>query len=282
LQTTNEEIQTSKEEMQSLNEELLTVNTELQSTIDKLASVNDDMNNLFNSTEIAAFFLDSELRIKRFTPKAQEFIHLIHSDIGRFLKHFSTTIKYDKLLDNAEEVLRTLIQKNIEVESKDNRWYHIRILPYRTLTNVIDGVVITLSDVTAFKEYEFQLSQLNNALQASLNYAENIVNTVREPLLALNHNLQIVSASRSFYKIFRMTESETIGTLLYNLGNNQWDIPQLRELLHQVLTENQSFENFMLENDFPLIGHKQFLLNARKINQQPLADDMILLTLEIQ
>lgn len=282
LQSTNEEIETSKEELHSLNEELMIINTELQSTIDQLASVNDDMNNLFNSTEIAAFFLDNEMRIKRFTPKAQEFIHLIKTDIGRSISHFSTTIKYDHLVENAQEVLQTLRQKNIEVESNDNRWYQIRILPYRTLSNMIDGVVITLTDVTVFKEYESKLLQLNNDLQASLTYTENIVNTVREPLLILSHDLKILSANHSFYKMFKMVESETVGKFIYDLSEKQWDIDSLRELLENIITKNTLFENFVLEHDFPLIGHKKFILNARKVYNQQAGNELILLAMENQ
>lgn len=279
LQSTNEEIETSKEELQSLNEELIIVNTELQSMIDKLATANDDMSNLFNSTEIAAFFLDNELRIKRFTPKAQEFIHLIQADIGRSFSHFSSTIKCEKLVENAKEVLKTLHQKNYEVESKDNRWYHIRILPYRTLGNLIDGVVITLSDITQFKEYENKLSELNNVLQEALTYTENIVDTVREPLLVLSDDLKIISANRSFYNTFKINESETIGKYIYDLNDKQWDIPQLRKYLKKVNVKNQMLENFLLEHDFPKVGYKRFMLNIRKIDNLKSKTNLILLAM---
>lgn len=282
LQSTNEEIETSKEELQSLNEELIVVNTELQTTIDQLSSVNDDMTNLFNSTEIATIFLDSGLRIKRFTPKAQEIIHLIQADIGRSISHFSTTIKYDKLVENAEEVLKTLLQKNIEAESNDGRWYNIRILPYRTLANVIDGVVVTMTDVTQFKEYQKKLALLNNALQASLSYSESIVNTVREPLLVLDKDLQIVYANYSFYKVFKISQLETLGSFLYQVDNHQWDIPELINLLKKVISENTPFENFKFENNFQKIGLKEFKLNARKLQSIDSGAELILLALEPQ
>lgn len=280
LQSTNEEIETSKEELQSLNEELVIVNTELQSMIDQLASVNDDMNNLFNSTEIAAFFLDNDLRIKRFTPKAQEFIHLIKTDIGRSISHFSTTIKYDKLVENAEEVIKTLHQKNIEVESYDNHWYHIRILPYRTLSNMIDGVVITLTDITVFKEYEQKLKKLNEALQDALTYSENIVNTVREPLLILNTNLKIISANTSFYNTFNLVESDTVGKSLYDLAGKKWDVPKLRQLLDKVILDNEFFDGFKMELNLPKMGICNLILNGRKIFNRKSESEMILLAME--
>lgn len=280
LQSTNEEIETSKEELQSLNEELMIVNTELQNTIDQLTSVNDDMNNLFNSTEIAAFFLDTNMRIKRFTPKAQEFIHLIQSDIGRSISHFSTTIKYDKLVEDAELVLKTLTQQNIEVESVDHRWYHIRILPYRTLANMIDGVVITLADVTKFKEYEDKLMQLNSMLQNSLTYTENIVNTVREPLLVIDLDLKIISANLSFYKTFSLTESETLGKYIYELEISPFDKDKLRELLAKVITKSRALDNFKINLNLPNSKNQAFILNARKIHNPILKSDMILLAME--
>lgn len=282
LQSTNEEIETSKEELQSLNEELIIVNTELQGMIDQLATVNDDINNLFNSTEIAAFFLDNNLLIKRFTPKAQEVMHLIPADIGRPFSHFASTLKYENLMEYASDVLKTLHQKKYEVQSKDDRWYQIRILPYRTLTNVIDGVIITLTDITKFKEYEALLSKTNYALQDSLSFAENVINTVREPLLVLSSDLNIISANRSFYKIFKLdknNESNVIGKFIYEISDKQFDIAELRELLTNVLTKNQIFEDFHLSYNFKKIGHKEFLLNARKIHSHNDNSDLILLTL---
>ena len=135
LQSINEELETSKEELQAVNEELVIVNTELQNGIEQIVAVNDDMNNLFNSTDIAAFFLDNSLLIKRFTPKAQELIHLIPADIGRSFKHFATNIKNANLIENAEEVLKTLTHKTMEVQATNEQWFVVHILPYRTIAN---------------------------------------------------------------------------------------------------------------------------------------------------
>lgn len=151
FQSINEELETSKEELQSVNEELWIVNTELENRIEQLAAVNDDMNNLFNSTDIAAIFLDNLLSIKRFTPQAQNLVHLIASDIGRAFSHFSTNIKNSNLIEQSEMVLKTLQSKTFEVQSKNDRWYLVNILPYRTLLNVVDGVVITFVDITQNK-----------------------------------------------------------------------------------------------------------------------------------
>lgn len=157
LQSTNEEIETSKEEMQSLNEELTTVNSEMQSKVEDLSRTNDDMQNLLNSTEVATIFLDNELNIKRYTEQARQLVHLIHTDIGRPLGHLVTNLIYDRMVPDSREVLRTLVFKLAEVQTHDDRWYLMRIMPYRTATNIIDGVVITFVDINTVKAAEKSL-----------------------------------------------------------------------------------------------------------------------------
>jgi chemotaxis protein methyltransferase CheR/two-component system CheB/CheR fusion protein len=157
LQSTNEELTTSKEEMQSLNEELQTVNTELQSKVEDLSWVNNDMTNLLNSTEIATIFLDNFLKVRRFTTHINQLFKLITCDIGRPLSDIVTDLDYDLLQHDAMEVLRTLVFIEKQVRTKDNRWFNVRIMPYRTQDNVIDGVVITFTNITGFKALEAKL-----------------------------------------------------------------------------------------------------------------------------
>ncbi len=160
LQSTNEELTTSKEEMQSLNEELQTLNAELQSKIEDLSWVNNDMENLLNSTEIATIFLDNNLKIRRFTSHINQLFKLISSDIGRPLSDIVTDLDYEKLQDDAIEVLRTLIFIEKQVTTKDGRWFKVRIMPYRTHDNIIDGVVITFTDISDFKTLEISLRKM--------------------------------------------------------------------------------------------------------------------------
>jgi len=157
LQSTNEELTTSKEEMQSLNEELQTVNLELQSKVDELSSANNDMTNLLNSTDTATIFLDGVLHVRRFTTQATRLFKLIPGDIGRPLSDIVTGLDYPQLLDDAEQVLRTLAFSDREVAADKNSWYQVKIMPYRTLENVIDGVVITFNDISRAKRLEAQL-----------------------------------------------------------------------------------------------------------------------------
>jgi PAS domain S-box-containing protein len=159
LQSTNEELTTSKEELQSLNEELQTVNAELQSKVDDLTWVRNDMANLLNSTEVATVFLDNQMKLRRFTTHATRLFKLIPGDVGRPLSHVVTDLDYPRLRADAEEVLRTLVFVEKTVATHDARWYRVRIMPYRTQENVIDGVVITFIDITAARALEQRLRE---------------------------------------------------------------------------------------------------------------------------
>jgi two-component system CheB/CheR fusion protein len=165
LQSTNEELTTSKEEMQSMNEELQTVNCELQAKVDELSRSSSDMKNLLNSTDIATLFLDGALRVARYTPQAAKIIKLIPSDVGRQFTDIATTLDYPELADDAREVLRTLIFKEKVVTASCNRWFSVRIMPYSTLENVIDGLVITFSDASLSKKLELALRKEGTALR---------------------------------------------------------------------------------------------------------------------
>jgi two-component system CheB/CheR fusion protein len=157
LQSTNEELTTSKEEMQSLNEELQTVNTELQAKVDEYSRASNDMKNLLNSTDIATLFLDNQLKVRRFTPQATKIIKLIPSDEGRPITDLASELSYPELPDDAREVLRKLASLEKPIGARDGRWFTVRIMPYRTLDDRIDGVVITFTDITAARAREAKL-----------------------------------------------------------------------------------------------------------------------------
>ena len=161
LQSTNEELETSKEEMQSINEELSTVNSELQTKVGDLSRANNDMNNLLAGTGIATVFLDYQLRILRFTPPAARIINLISSDVGRPVGHLASNLKdYGALAADAQAVLDTLSAKAVDVQTTEGNWYTLRIQPYRTLDNVIEGAVLTFVDITEMKQAEEKLLRM--------------------------------------------------------------------------------------------------------------------------
>jgi two-component system, chemotaxis family, CheB/CheR fusion protein len=169
LQSTNEELTTSKEEMQSMNEELQTVNIELQSKVNDFVRSNDDMKNLLNSTEIATLFLDREFNIRRFTDNAQRIVKIRKSDIGRPFTDLVTELDYPEFGQHIKEVLKSLKTIESSISANDERWFSVRIMPYRTLEDKIDGVVITFSDITVAKSLEIKLKELNDKLQKDNN-----------------------------------------------------------------------------------------------------------------
>jgi len=168
LQSTNEELTTSKEETQSMNEELQTVNAELQSKLDDLSRSNNDLKNLLNSTDIATLFLDESLNVRRFTPQTAKLIKLIPSDIGRSITDIVNDLDYPDMVADAQRVLENLVFVEKPVVSRDGRWFLVRIMPYRTLDNRIDGVVITFSDVSTAKRLEVSLRENGRQMQTLL------------------------------------------------------------------------------------------------------------------
>ncbi len=273
LQSMNEEMETAKEELQSTNEELVTVNSELQTKIEEMSDLNNDINNLLASTEIGTIFLNARLEIKRFTPSMTKLFSLIPTDIARPIRDLTTRISYPDLYKDAQTVLDTLQAKDAEVMTEDGRWFLMRILPYRTKENVIDGVVITFIDITDRKRAVEQM-------RAAKNFAERIVETVRVPLLILDPDLNVISANDQFCRKFRTTRGETENKRIYDLGNGRWNVPGLRELLEQIVPDNNVVDDFEVEHDFPGIGFKKMLLNAHRIPEEGDRPGMILLSME--
>ncbi|MFW6324350.1 MAG: chemotaxis protein CheB [Desulfovibrionales bacterium] len=260
LQSTNEELDTSREELQSTNEELETVNVELQRKNEELESINDDIRNMFAHTSIGTVILDTDLRVKRFTLPATRIFNLIDKDIGRKLSDIATKLDYEFLEQDAHTVLDSLNKRELEVSTRDGRWFILRMFPYRTSDNVIQGVVINFTNITDLKNKE------QEAQEAKLQ-AEAILETTRQPLLVLNSDLNVVSANHAFYETFQVEKKKTEGSLFYSLGNTQWNIPEFRKLLEEIIPKNASFKNYEVVHDFPNKGRKQMLVDARRIDR---------------
>lgn len=206
LQSSNEELETSKEELQSVNEELATVNAELQTKVADLSQSNNDMNNLLAGTGIATVFVDHQLRILRFTPAATQIINMILSDVGRPVRHIvSNLIGYDSLVADAQAVLDTLTPKAIEVETTEGKWYTMRIRPYRTLDNVIEGAVITFFDITETKKAQEMLKRANEQLRLAI-----VVRDSQDAILMLDLDGRIMAWNVSAQKMFGWSEAEAL------------------------------------------------------------------------
>lgn len=206
LQSTNEELETSKEELQSLNEELVTVNAELQTKLSDLARANNDMNNLLAGTGIGTVFVDHGLRILRFTPAATKIINLIPSDIGRPVNHIVSNLPdYDRLVADVQSVLDSLVPKAMEVQTRAGAWYEMRILPYRTTDNIIEGAVISFSDITAQKKMQDELQKANELLRLAI-----AVRDSADAIVVHDFEDRILAWNPGAVKLYGWSESEAL------------------------------------------------------------------------
>jgi two-component system CheB/CheR fusion protein len=264
LQSLNEELETSKEEIQSSNEELATVNDELQNRNAELSLLNNDLFNLLSSIEMAIVIVGPNLCVRRFTPMAEKILSLLPSDVGRPIGDLKLNLVLPDLERLLGEVIGTAGTQEREIQDRNGIWYSLRIRPYKTLENEIDGAVILLVDV--------------DTLRRAREYAESIVATVREPLLVLDADLCVQTASPSFYRTFQVTREETENRFLYDLGDGQWNIPELRRLLEKIPEEG--LDGYEMEQEFQHIGRKTLLLNARRLFQESGQSSLTLLAMK--
>ncbi|GGK86740.1 CheR family methyltransferase [Rufibacter glacialis] len=275
LQSTNEESMTNKEEMQSLNEELMTINLQFQTKAEELTNSNNDMKNLLDSTEIATIFLDNNLNIKNFTPQATQIFNLIRADVGRSITHIASNLRYQNIADDVREVLDRLRSKEVHLQTADGQqWYSMRVLPYRTADNFIDGAVVTFTNITNFKNLEASVA-------ATSLYAANIIDVIQQPLVVLDGQLRVECASNAFAQTFQLIPEQLKGQWLYHLGNGQWDIPVLRELMDRVLLEGIEAKDEVWEHEFPVLGYRRIILNTRRVEQTESKPFKILLAMEV-
>jgi two-component system CheB/CheR fusion protein len=273
LQSTNEELETSKEELQSVNEELVTVNAELQAKIEQMAGMQDDMKNLLDNIRIGTIFLDRQLRIRRFTRDALKVYRLAATDVGRPLADIRSELQGGDLLADAQAVLESLVPIERELSTAGGDWYLVRIQPYRTMDNLIDGVVLTFADVTE------RVQAI--AARKARDLAEAIVDTVNDPLVVLDGALNVLSANRAFHREFGSSAQATLGRNLFEIGDRQWDFPTMHELLENVLPREHGFVRRTVEHDFPGLGVRRLNLSARRIVEPAGAADLVLLAIEL-
>ncbi|WP_221066071.1 CheR family methyltransferase [Methylomagnum ishizawai] len=273
LQSTNEELETAKEELQSANEELTTLNEELQTRNEELAKLNDDLTNLLNSTNIAIVMLDNDLRVRRFTPCAEKMFSLIPTDIGRPFSDINPRISVPDLVPFIHDVLDTLGTKEVEVKDGQGRWYNLRVRPYKTQDNKIDGAVLAVVDINALVQSETNLDDTGKAL----NLTEIIINALREPFLVLGDDGRVKTANPSFYETFRTTPDGVQGRSLYTLNNGLWDKPALRLSLQDLAHQGNAFEGCVVEPYDAAPDGQRMVLNGRRLDSHTGAETLILL-----
>ncbi|MFV5695220.1 chemotaxis protein CheB [Flavobacterium sp. LB3P122] len=248
LQSTNEELTTSKEEMQSLNEELQTVNAELQSKLVDFEQANNDMKNLLNSTEIATLFLDKGLNIRRFTDPVTKIFKLRAADIGRPFTDLVCDLKYPEMESNALEVIKTLTPIQREVETNEGRYYYVRIMPYRTLDDRIDGIVITFTDITTVKQAEESLKMENRYRR--------LFESAKDGILILNSESgMIMDVNPYLVEMLGYSHDQFIEKSIWEIGSLKDIVANKDKFLELQKKEFVRYENLPLET-----------ANGRKIN----------------
>ncbi len=273
LQSVNEELEISREEIESSNEELITLNEELNDRNEELGRLNSDLVNLLGGVQMPILMLDNQLRIRHFTPAAGRLLNLIPSDVGRLFGDLKLNLDCPDLERLIAGVIDTVTAKEIETRDGDGRWHSLRVYPYKTFENRVGGAMVTLVDIDALKKNEMET-------QAARDYAEAILRTTRDPLIVLNADLRAVSANDAFYKTFKVRPAEIEGRLIYELSEHQWDIPRLRRLLEEIIPRDNAFNDFDVTHEFPGIGRRTMLLNARRLINPNGGPERILLGIE--
>jgi len=254
LQSTNEELETSREELQSVNEELVTVNSELLQKIEELDHANNDMNNMLAGTGIGTLFVDRQLLITRFSSAITEILGLIPTDIGRPLSDIAPHLKGDgDLAAVVTLVLDTLVPAEAEVESNGARFFRMRVQPYRTLQNVIEGAVLTFADVTEQRQVQGQLDALAGAVAEAGDLAQAVLDAGREPMLVLDEELTVVTANEAFLATFETAREAIVGRDLRDL-EDAWQATGLFDLLLQVLPRGMTLEGYELSFTTQALG----------------------------
>jgi two-component system CheB/CheR fusion protein len=225
LQSTNEESLTTKEEMQSLNEELMTINMQYQSKAEELTQLNNDMKNMLDNTEIGTIFLNNNLDILRFTPQVNKLFNVIQGDIGRPITHVVSNFEYEELETDIRKVIEKLSVKEVQVKTKNNHWYNLRIMPYRTLDNFINGAVLTFHNITRLKNLEDQVEDVEEVLKT-------IIESFDYPALIVDHKYYVLFLNKAFMTTFKVRKQDFIDITFKEYIHAEWKIPVLEKSLN--------------------------------------------------
>ena len=266
LQSTNEELESSKEELQSLNEELQTVNAELQSKVEELSNAHDDMRNLLNSTEIATLFVDNDLCIRRFTDQATTIVNLIPTDTGRPLKHVVSNLHYDNMIDDLKQVLKNLAPIETEVETARGEWFNMRIMPYRTTDNRIDGAVLTFSAIGDQKKAQDMLEASIRKIEHALKLVNAVFDINPEPMAVLDEQGKIVIANKGFAGLANEKPEKIAGMPAHKLLRRVPLPKDLSKQLETALNNNKGFKTDPFETTLSNKTEK-FFIQGSIINQ---------------
>ena len=253
LQSTNEELETSKEELQSTNEELNTLNDELRNRNLELGEANNDLANLLDAIRIPILLVGADLRIRRLTSLATDIFHVLPSDVGRPITDIRDNLQVSDLAKLIQHTIANLTPIQREVQDIEGHWRSLEIRPYRTMDNRIEGAVVALPDIDRLKHTE--------------DYLKQIIDNMPTSLLVLDGELKVLLANSTFCSEFQVSQIDTVGRHFYRLGNEQWDIPRLRQLLEEVLPERKAVREFSVTHSFPGIGQRTMLVSGKRIDE---------------
>jgi two-component system CheB/CheR fusion protein len=254
LQSTNEELETAKEELQSTNEELMTLNEEMQNRNTELSAVNSDLVNLLDTVNLPVVMVSLDLRIRRFTPPAQKLLNLLPFDVGRRLGEIRTNLELHDLEALVQEAIHSASPQEHEVREKNGAWYALRIRPYKSWDSKITGAVISLQDIDTLKR----------RLDETREYADDLIEDSQGCILVLDEQLRVTAANRAFFRTFEVTATETEGRSIYGLGNGEWDLPELRRVLEEIIPSNAQAKDYEVRRSFAKLGPRTMVLNARR------------------
>ena len=292
LQSLNEELETSKEELESANEELTTINDEMVNRNAELTRLNADWLNLQTSSNLPVVVLGRDLTIRRFTGPAERLFGLQGAAVGQPIGSIQHNLMWDgrggtqaehreperepeveagsegsapeagdvpfDVESVVADVIATVRAREFQVRAPGDEWYSVHVRPYMTLDSKIDGVILLLMKITELKRSQREADQARE-------YAEAIIETGREPLIVLDGSLRVQRANRAFYRTFMVAPDQTVGHVLYELGNHQWDVPELRRLLDDILLHQTTITDFSVTHSFEQLGLRTMLLNARRL-----------------
>jgi two-component system CheB/CheR fusion protein len=266
LQSINEELETSKEELESTNEELTTINEEMTTRNAELARLNSDLINVQTSTRVPIVMLGRDLTIHSFSGAAEKQFSLQAADVGRPFGQIRHNLVIESMQESAaaldsliNDVIASARERELEVRDVDRRWYSLRVRPYMTVDNRVDGAVLVLVDID-------DLKRAQQSVAAGRDYAEAVIRTARDPLVILDADLRVHTANDAFYRTFGYKPKETLGRLIYQLGNHEWEISRLRQLLEDILPRKSQFNDFEVQIELQHAGQRTMLLNARQMD----------------
>jgi len=258
LQSTNEEMETTREELQSTNEELITVNDELESKNSELHEINNDLQNLLSIVNIPILMLDRDLKIRRYTPSAEKIWNLISGDLGRPIGNINPNIEVPNLNEMVLEVLDTIEPKEMQVRDNTDNWYSMKIRPYRTSENKIDGVIISLYDVDIMKR------EHDTAIEGR-NFARDIFSHVEGMIIVLNTNFQLIDATKSFYEVFEINRETAAGKKLSALGNGILKNSGFTKKMEDMIRQNQEIVDFNLKINTGNGSSAEYVINTQTL-----------------